>query len=309
MGAGGSILPGHHRAAPSPSPSKDANAERPISTGAGKKPAATNVVSNRTIDAPGRNEAKSDSTSSFDKFTDAHYLTSFRDWVTGQRNGMAPLHAAIMDNNEPLARLLIENGAHISFQLPEDESLKAEITEKIKLMGFEQILLLSPTVWGSANSKRGSNVLHDAAKRGDAIQLIEGLIKNLDVWERDEAGNLPLYYACLHGHAVCCSWIIIAMGGVERIPLNEIERCTINSLDARTKNLLKKKVETRGIHNQSSVFYLMLLYLSFLLDVIHRSMRVDELDRPKSVENNIFSQLGEDEVLMGNLFGNEGENV
>jgi hypothetical protein len=247
MGGGGSIL-SVHEAAPT-SLSLAASSRRPAPpTGHGKcKQSEASTTVNRTIDATVQNAAKDENTSIMDKFTDVHYLATFRDWVTGQRSGLVPLHAAIMDNNKPLARLLIENGAHISFLLPENETVKADITEKIRVMGFEEILLRSPTVWVSASSNRGSYVLHDAAKRGDAIQLIEGLIQKLDIWERDDTGNLPLYYACLHGHAVCCSWIIVAMGGVERIPPNEIERCIINSLDARTKNLLKRKVEARGL--------------------------------------------------------------
>ena len=98
--------------------------------------------------------------------------------------------------------------------------------------------------------------LHQAAKVGDTHEIIFLCLHSNNeeqngLWQRDEFDNIPLYYACLNGHALSCAWLLLTMKRdmeeFERLlqPL-EMERFIINSLNSDIKGLLKCKVDSKG---------------------------------------------------------------
>lgn len=82
-----------------------------------------------------------------------------------------------------------------------------------------------------------SNNLHLAAKTGDVASLLFYLLSSLDPWQLDEFDSLPVYYASLHGHILCCSLLLIKMGGPEALTLQDRDRCTVNALNLEIKSL------------------------------------------------------------------------
>jgi hypothetical protein len=86
-------------------------------------------------------------------------------------------------------------------------------------------------------TKKVSNNLHLAAKTGDLTGLLYSLLSSLDPWQLDEFDSLPVYYASLYGHVLCCSLLLIKMGGPEALTPQDRDRCTVNALNLEIKSL------------------------------------------------------------------------
>ena len=112
-------------------------------------------------------------------------------------------------------------------------------------------------------SNNTKNSLHLAAKVGDIEDIILFCMDqaNLDLlWRRDDFDNIPLYYACLNGHTLCCAWLLLYMRLRKELydPFQvsvEMERFIINSLNSDIKLLLKNKTDCKGQgqHNPDAI--------------------------------------------------------
>ena len=96
--------------------------------------------------------------------------------------------------------------------------------------------------------------LHLAAKVGNTEDIILSCMDLTDLnclWRRDDFDNIPLYYACLNGHTLCCAWLLLYMRFNNDLfdsfqTSIEMERFIINSLNNEIKLLLKNKLDCKG---------------------------------------------------------------
>ena len=88
--------------------------------------------------------------------------------------------------------------------------------------------------------------LHERARTGDEVEMLILLLESRDPFGRDDFNNLALYYSSLNGHLRCCAWLLVAMGGVERIPRDEALRCATNALTVEIKQLMLGKTNPTG---------------------------------------------------------------
>ena len=88
--------------------------------------------------------------------------------------------------------------------------------------------------------------LHEVAKTGDENAMLLLLLEHASPFDRDDFDNIAVYYSSLNGHLRCCAWLIVAMGGLDKLPSDETLRCTTNALTAEIKHLFQGKTDPKG---------------------------------------------------------------
>jgi hypothetical protein len=89
-------------------------------------------------------------------------------------------------------------------------------------------------------------LLHEKAKIGAEADILCLLLEHWDPLLRDEFDNLAIYYCSLYGHLRCCAWFLIAIGGTQNLPQNEIDRNIDNALHQGIKALFRGEQLPKG---------------------------------------------------------------
>lgn len=98
----------------------------------------------------------------------------------------------------------------------------------------------------SDRASRHEFLLHEVAKTGDENAMLILLLEHVNPFERDDFDNLAVYYSSLNGHLRCCAWLILAMGGLDKLPSDETMRCATNALTVEIKHLLQGKMDPKS---------------------------------------------------------------
>ncbi|OWZ17933.1 hypothetical protein PHMEG_0008052 [Phytophthora megakarya] len=141
---------------------------------------------------------------------------NMRDFVTGQLS----LNIAIQQQQEPIARLLIDRGADVNQQ--DDYSLLAPIHNAI-IMGNKALFrrLVKAGADADLADREGFTPLHWASVRG-YLEIVAQLVENAkaDVNLQDVMGWTPLHIACFKGYFDLVEYLL-----VERNASLEVEDC------------------------------------------------------------------------------------
>eukprot|EP01041_Mallomonas_annulata_P003816 gene3816-7598_t len=194
-------------------------------------------------------------------FYSLKHLISVSGWIESHYNDISPLQIGIIERNVDVVKALLEAGASPNFFKPvKQEHLLLKLKTGIKyfeevehyppnFFNFEQepsSIILEPLIVLQEQIKP-SFELHSACKIGDIDNLLILLLNKIDPWIRDDFDNIAIYYSILHGHIICCAWLLVSMGGTGKFPLIERERFIINSLNLTIKSMLQDKLPPEDV--------------------------------------------------------------
>ncbi len=209
-------------------------------------------------------------------FLSISHTLNIREWRTYLIEGLTPLQAALLDHNDVIVHKMVEAGAHQGFKLPANEICAAQLKNEIDRLGLASVILYDKS--DPQSELKIVHPIHNAAKTGDEVALLELLIKNVDPWARDDFNNIPLYYCCLYGHLKCCAWLITAMGGLNMLPPLELDRCTTNALSESIKQLLKGRKAPGGMR-YVHLFYASNLNANICVKIFCEQLKIRKMTR------------------------------
>ena len=218
-------------------------------------------------------------------FIAIRHLVSIPAWLNSKVRGCNPLQAAIISKDIATIDILVDAGVSTKFHRPKDSAMKKllddgiayiaanhdlytvnyfQYTEPEVKAGEEALLAAAdgkvpedlsavgktdeePPV--QQDEKVGSPTfpLHDAARVGDTESILIFLLtRRCDPLQKDDFGNIAVYYSALNGHALACAYLLLAMGGIEKVEDGDRQRCQKNSSDAKIKRLFESSLLPEG---------------------------------------------------------------